>query len=157
DLLARQGQQTPFDQLRLDANVGENPNLHYISGTGAHDIIRISKGAGNTANVTVSAFDDNKYKKPITVPGTGFLLIPATTTYSYTVPLDRPLLVQAGLGDDEIVLSGDLDTQVSVDGGDGTDSIRVDDSADLAAFSYTVTNAAVTRNTGFALTYSNAE
>src|SRR5438477_9116 len=70
DLEARQGQRTPFDQLRVDPNVGENPNLHYISGTGAHDIINVLKVDGNRAIVTVEAFDDSKYKKPIRVPGT---------------------------------------------------------------------------------------
>ncbi len=156
DLLARRGQQTPFDQLRVDPNVGQRRNQHYISGTGANDIIRITKGAGSTADVTVSAFNDTKYKKPIIVPGSFFIPI---TIYSYTVNLDRPLLIQAGLGDDQIILDGDLDRQITVDGGEGTDtdSVIVDDGSDFATFRYTVTNSTVTRNTGFELTYHNID
>src|SRR5262249_52917678 len=70
DLEARQGQQPPFDQLRVDPNIGENPALHYISGTGAHDIITITKGARNTATVSVQAFRDSGHNLPIIVPGT---------------------------------------------------------------------------------------
>ena len=33
--------------------------------------VRITKGAGNTANVTVSAFNNKNHTSPIPVPGTG--------------------------------------------------------------------------------------
>ena len=119
DLEARQGQQTPFDQLRVDINVGENPNLQYISGTGANDIITITRGAGNTANVTVQAFAETTYTTAINVPGTN------KTTYTYTVNLDRRLLIQGGLGDDRIVIDGDLGTTVTISGMQGTDHLVV--------------------------------
>jgi hypothetical protein len=141
DLAARQGQRTPFDQLRVDPNVGENPNLHYISGTGAFDIITITRGADNTANVSVEAFTNDSYNAFILVPGTNL------STYTYTVNLDRPLLIQAGLGDDRIIIDGALSAQVSVDGMGGNDELIINDQATFATFAmdYNVTAGQVTR------------
>jgi hypothetical protein len=104
----------------LSSTVGVNPNLAYVTGTGANDIITITKGAGAIANVSVQAFTDNTYRTAIKVPGTN------TTTYSYTVPLDKKmLLVYGGAGDDRIVLGGDLGVRVMVDGMLGNDTLRV--------------------------------
>lgn len=141
DLEALRGQSTPFDQLRVDPSVGENPNLHYISGTGAHDIITITRGSGDTANVTVQAFTDNTYTTAIIVPGT------SGTIYSYTVDLDRRLLVQDGLGDDRIIIDGALNVRVDVDGMDGNDEVIINDQATFAtmATAYTVTATEVSR------------
>ncbi|HET6574233.1 MAG TPA: hypothetical protein VFG68_11555, partial [Fimbriiglobus sp.] len=119
DLAARNGQVTLYDQLRLDANVGPNPNYSFVSGTGAHDIITITRNGPN-ADVTVQAFGDAAYTAPITVPGE------ADTTYSYSIPLTKTILVFAGGSDDRIVIEGDLGVDVEIDGMLGTDTLVVD-------------------------------
>jgi hypothetical protein len=174
DLEARDGQKTPFDQLRADPNVGENPNLHYISGTGANDIINIT-GTGNTATVSVKAFDDAAYTTPITVPGT------SSTVYTYVVNLDRTLLVQSGLGNDSIYIRGNFNNHlINIEAGSGNDTIYVgngdisglpsvsvggtgryniiiNDGSSHVAHDYTVTSVAVTRDApNWALTYNSS-
>ncbi|MEQ1859298.1 MAG: FG-GAP-like repeat-containing protein [Chthoniobacteraceae bacterium] len=116
DLAARNGQVTLFDQMRLDANVGANPDFSFVSGTGAHDIITITK-SGTFANVSVQAFGDAAYSQPITVPGVG------GTTYSYSFPLTNSILIYAGGSNDRIVLDGDLGVNIQIDGMLGNDSI----------------------------------
>jgi len=128
--LAARGMLTPFDQLRIDPNVGENPNLHYISGTGAHDLITISRGFGNTAVVNVRAFTDNTYSTAIIVPGTN------VTQFSYSFSLDRRILIQAGLGDDQITIDSGLNVPIDVDGMGGNDLILVAADANFVLANY---------------------
>jgi len=128
--LAARGMLTPFDQLRIDANVGENPNLHYISGTGAHDLITVSRGFGNTAVVSVRAFTDNTYSSAIIVPGTN------VTEYSYTFSLDRRILIQAGLGDDQITIDSGLNVPIDLDGMGGRDLILLAADANFVLANY---------------------
>lgn len=106
---------TPFDQLRVDPNVGENPALHFISGTAAHDIITISENnlANSGLTVTVRAFSDAAHTTAITVPGT------TGTTYTYHIAPDRALLIEAGPGDDVINL--ETGGTVTIRGGSGND------------------------------------
>ncbi|GIW98626.1 MAG: hypothetical protein KatS3mg111_1959 [Pirellulaceae bacterium] len=119
DLAARNGQTTIYDQLAADPNVGPNPNFTFITGTGAHDIITISRN-GAVADVTIEAFGDAAYTSAITVPGEG------DNVYSYSIPLTRPILVYAGGSDDRVVIKGDLGVDVEIDGMLGTDSLVVD-------------------------------
>jgi len=104
-LAARTGDSTLYDQLRTDANVGVNPNLSFVSGTGAHDIITITK-SGAIANVVVQAFGDAAYSVPITVPGLG------GTTYSYTIPLTQTILIYGGGSNDRFIIDGNLGVNI---------------------------------------------
>ncbi len=119
DLAARNGQVTLHDQLRLDANVLANPDFTFVSGTGAHDIITITKNGAN-ADVTVQAFADAAYSSPITVPGE------ADSTYSYSIPLTETILIHAGGSNDSIIVDGDLGVDIRLDGMLGTDMLTVD-------------------------------
>jgi hypothetical protein len=119
DLAARNGQVTLYDQLRLDANVLPNPNFSFISGTGAHDIITITKNGANV-DVSVEAFADSAYTMPITVPSIG------GTVYSYSFALSNSILVYAGGSDDRIVIDGDLGVDVQIDAMLGIDVLIVD-------------------------------
>lgn len=119
DLAARTGDSTLHDQARTDANVGGNPNFNFVSGTGAHDIITIRRNGAN-ADVTVSAFADPGYTLPITVPDVG------GTTYSYSIPLNQSILVQAGGSNDRIFIDGDLGVDLTIDGMRGIDTLVVD-------------------------------
>src|SRR5262249_41644438 len=118
DLEARAGTQTPYDQLANDANIGPSPNFDFVSGTGAHDIISITKSGAN-ASVSVTAYADAAHTTPIPVPGVG------GNTYTYSFPLSKPILVFAGDSDDIINVDGNLGENVTIDGMLGTDSLHV--------------------------------
>src|SRR5262245_27464604 len=117
-LAARNGWSTLYDQLRADPNVGANPNYSFVSGTGAHDIITITR-IGANASVTIQAFADAARTVPITVPGAGGPI------YSYSIPLNKTILIYAGGSDDQIVINGDLGVNVEIDGMLGTDTLVV--------------------------------
>lgn len=119
DLAARNGQVTLFDQARFDPDVLANPNYTFVSGTGAHDIITITRNGAN-ADVTVQAFGDAAMTSPITVPGE------ADSTYSYSIPLSKSILVFAGGSNDQIVVDANLGVDVRVDGMLGTDTLIVE-------------------------------
>lgn len=119
DLAARNGQTNTYDQMRFDPGIEANPNYTFVSGTGAHDIITITRNGAN-ADVTVQAFGDAAYTSAITVPGE------ADTTYSYSVPLTKTILVYAGGSNDQIIVDSNLGVDVLVDGMLGTDTLIVD-------------------------------
>ena len=119
DLQARGGSnKTPFDQLANDPNVGPSPLYTFVSGTGANDIITITK-SGATATVTVQAFGNTAYTTPITVPGLG------GTTYTYTIPLTKTILIYGGESNDRFVIDGNLGVNVVIDAMLGVDTLRV--------------------------------
>lgn len=119
DLEARTGDFTPWDQLATDPNVGPNPSYSFVSGTGAHDIVELTRTPGNIA-VTVTAYADAAYTTPIVVPGAG------GTSWTYTIPLGTNILLYGGVSDDTIRISGDLGVNVVIDGMIGTDRVIVD-------------------------------
>lgn len=118
DLAPRSGDVTNYDQLRTDANVQANPNFTFVSGTGAHDIITITKNGAN-ADVTIQAFADPNYATSIMVPGE------ADSIYSYSIPLTTTILIYAGGSNDRIIIDGDLGVNVQIDGMLGTDTLIV--------------------------------
>ncbi|MFM8475698.1 MAG: beta strand repeat-containing protein, partial [Planctomycetaceae bacterium] len=126
DLEARTGDLTPWDQLRTDPFVGPNPSYTFISGTGAHDVIEITR-SGATADVRVTAYADAARTVPIIVPFVG------GNTWSYTISLTQPILVFAGASNDLIRINGDLGVPVEVDGMIGIDEVVIDTVSGLAA------------------------
>lgn len=108
-------------QLLTDGEVGPG-GTEYVTGTGAHDIITITRGVEGEGVVAVQAFTSPAYTpgSAIPVPGGG-----GTTTYTYTIDLSKPLTIDAGAGDDRIVLAADLGTAITVRGMQGTDSLVV--------------------------------
>jgi hypothetical protein len=68
---------TPFDQLATDPEVGANPALEYITGTGANNVITIGPDLSDPTKAVVSVeayFDADSsfnFSNPITVPGSG--------------------------------------------------------------------------------------
>jgi hypothetical protein len=115
--------QGPYVQLQLDPNVGANPAFHYVTGTGANDIITITKTGANAATVKVQPFNNNTYTSTLIVPGG------KATSFSYTIPLDKPIQVYGGPSDDRFVIDNDLGTTVTFFGMAGTDSLVVTDAA----------------------------
>ncbi|MEZ6093812.1 MAG: zinc-dependent metalloprotease family protein [Pirellulaceae bacterium] len=112
------GMFTPYDQLASDPNIGPSV-FEYVTGTGANDIITISR-AGLLGVVSVQAFNDTAYTSPITVPGT------AVSTFTYFIDLTKPLLVEGGQGNDRFVIDGNLNTGLIIRGMQGTDDIWID-------------------------------
>jgi Ca2+-binding RTX toxin-like protein len=110
---------TPYDHLAADPEVGAS-GMVYVTGSGAHDIITVTKTGPTTGTVLVQPFSDTAYSSPIILPGG------AATSFSYLVDLSQPLLIDGGGGNDRIVLDGDLGTTVTVRGGIGVDSLVVD-------------------------------
>jgi Metallo-peptidase family M12/RTX calcium-binding nonapeptide repeat (4 copies) len=102
------------------ADIGPS-GVEYVTGTGANDVITITRNSATQATVTVQAFDNSDFTDPITVPGPG----PATTTYSYTIDPTRPILVEAGAGNDRIVLDATLGSSITVHGMSGDDQLVV--------------------------------
>ncbi|MFM7148240.1 MAG: hypothetical protein ACKO23_00190, partial [Gemmataceae bacterium] len=114
------GQNTVYDQMAFDPEIGANRNFNYVTGTGSPDIITITKLSDTEAQVSVEAFRDNRYSQAITVPKLG------GTAYTYTIPLNKPIRLDAGPGNDRIVLDGDLGTSFQIYGMQGTDELWID-------------------------------
>lgn len=93
----------------------------YITGTGAHDIITITRQSDTVAMVAVQAFSNSTYTTPIAVPGSG-----GGTTYSYTVPLGAAgLLVDGGFNNDRIIIDATIGVPVTVRGMGSVDQLWV--------------------------------
>ena len=120
DVLSAFSASTPYDQMRVDPNI-EPSNMEYVTGTGQNDIITITKTGATTGSVSVQAFSDAAYATAISVPGTAG----ASTTFSYTIDLTKPLLIDAGARDDRIVLDADLGTTITLRGMHGNDDVVV--------------------------------
>jgi hypothetical protein len=118
DLAARAGQVTLYNQMRFDPNIGRNANFNFVSGTGAFDRITMLRNGANV-DVTIEAFADAARTLPIRVPGE------ADNIYSYSMPRDRSILIYAGDSDDEIIVNGDLECDIEIDGMLGIDSLTL--------------------------------
>src|SRR5262249_2452253 len=112
-----------YDRLSDPNLLGpEATGLAYVTGTGAHDIITLTDAGGGMADVTIEAFRDSAHTDPIDVPGQ-----PAgTTVFSYTIDTTNGVLIEAGDGDDQIVIDGNLAAGITVHGMAGTDTLVVD-------------------------------
>lgn len=112
-----------FGRFQNDTQIGLNTDIHYVTGTGAHDIITLSKISSDTIRVSISPFSDSSYTSALSVPGED----PDIFTYTYDlVGLDRTLLIDAGASDDRITIEGDLGVSVRVRGMDGTDTLWIE-------------------------------
>src|SRR5207253_2409755 len=134
-----------YDQLVFDPDIGpvdnngdQVPDLAYVTGTGAHDVIFLFDGGkdekGRTqVQVNVQPFRDAKHTQPIDINGDGVINVADELHCTITVGLKKtegldgtegPIRIDAGLGSDEIRIDKDISLPVIVYGGDGDDSIR---------------------------------
>ena len=124
---------TPYDNLAQDPNIGPS-GIEYVTGTGAHDIITITRTGATTAHVTLQAFSDAARTNAIDFPGgTG-------TTYEYDINTDRPLTIDAGGSNDRIVIDADLGNTITLRGMHGTDELVVNGKGAANAVYTTGTN-----------------
>jgi hypothetical protein len=124
-----------YDELALDPDIGPNPDIAYVTGTGAFDQIFITKLNATQAKVTVKAYTDNTYTNLITTTEDGQPLI---GTYTYTINLSKlvipgraddgnpfSILVEGCTSDDQIFLDPTLGVNVIVEGGPDVNTLFV--------------------------------
>ena len=96
-----------------DENRNGIPDLAYISGTGGHDTITVTRGAGNTANVVVAAYDDAARTNLI-------------GTENYVIDLDADaegeILIDGGTNSDFISIEAGIDASFRIRGGTGREA-----------------------------------
>jgi hypothetical protein len=106
----------------------------YVTGTGANDVIIINSNptAPSTATVTVQPCQDAARTISLGVP------------FTYTVDLGRGLVVETGVGNDQVVIDARIKTNVDIqeEGANGT--IEVDAHGILQAAQYLPSSALVT-------------
>jgi len=96
-----------------DANGNGRPDLAYVTGTGAHDIITLTSGAAGVVNVQVQAFSDAAHTALI-------------ATESYTINLATEadaILIDGGINRDDIIIDGRINRTIRVRGGIGLDGV----------------------------------
>jgi hypothetical protein len=108
--------ENPFLQLANDADIGPAPNgPAYVTGTGAHDRITLTRQDATHATVTVQAFRLATYLAADQIGN----------TFTYTIDTSHGVLVEAGFGDDRIEVDARLATNVRVRGMAGNDQLVV--------------------------------
>ncbi len=113
-----------YDELVNDSDVGANPDVAYVSGTGAFDQITITKINATQARVLVNAFTDDTYTT-LATDATGVI-----ASYSYIINLSKILtpgrlddgqpfriVVDGTTNDDQIYLDPTLGVNVEIHGG----------------------------------------
>lgn len=103
-----------YEQLVNDADIGRaDSGVEFVTGTGVNDRITITRTAPGRASVLVQAFSSAAFNTS------------TVYSYSYDISTTNGVLVDAGLRDDQIILVGDLGTQVTVRGGAGSDTLEL--------------------------------
>lgn len=92
----------------------------YVTGSGANDLIRITRTGPDSALVTVVPYRNSQLTNLADIPGTNSI------SYTYSIPLAGGILIDGGLGDDQFVLGADLATEVTVRGMGGIDKLVID-------------------------------
>ncbi|WP_339727713.1 hypothetical protein [uncultured Gimesia sp.] len=120
-----------YDLLATDSDIGlrdddsdGTPNLAYVTGTGGHDQITLTDAGLGNVSVTINAYSD---AARTTLIGTD----------SYTIDLssdtEGEILIDAGIGDDEIIIDASIEASFRVRGNIGDDTLIIDVSDGLAA------------------------
>jgi hypothetical protein len=108
--------ENPYDVLANDADIGPRAGAPaYVTGTGADDLITLTRLDATHATVTVQPFRRSTYA-PADQIGAAF---------SYTVPTGNGIRVEGGFGDDRVVVDGTLACYVDVAGMAGNDQLVV--------------------------------
>ncbi|MEX0642871.1 MAG: hypothetical protein WD468_09235 [Pirellulales bacterium] len=102
----------------------------FVSGTGAHDRITVTRLNATQATVTVQAFR-SPFGSPITVPGQ------AGSVFSYTINTTNGILVEGGFGTDQITIDATINSVITVRGMAGTADQLIVAGGGLASGTYT--------------------
>lgn len=105
-----------YEVLRDDADIGLRdsdrdavPDLAYVTGTGAHDIITLTDLGTGSVQVNVQAFSDNARTS---------LIRSDTYTIDLLGDTEGVILIDGGVGDDLIQVDARIDAQIRVRGGE---------------------------------------
>ncbi|GAB4142184.1 MAG: hypothetical protein Tsb009_12330 [Planctomycetaceae bacterium] len=98
------------------------PDLAYVTGTGAHDVITLTNNGGGMVGVQVQAFSNSNH--------TGLI---GTETYTINLATDTEgtILIDAGTNNDIINIDGSIAAMIRVRGGEGVEGIAVGPENDL--------------------------
>ena len=105
---------SPYLQLANDPNVGTKPGAPaYVTGTGAWDKITLTSGGGTTVNVSVGAYRDSGFVGEI------------GSDYTYTIDDSNGILIETGIGDDQVTINANINANITVHGMKGNDQLIV--------------------------------
>jgi Ca2+-binding RTX toxin-like protein len=106
------GTQNNYETLVNDANIGARAGFAYVTGTGAHDRITITKLSSTQATVLVEAFSEAAYTN----------LLASDT---YTIDTTGSITVDGSTNDDLIIYDATIGRNVTVRGIDDADTLQV--------------------------------
>ncbi|MFP6764611.1 MAG: calcium-binding protein, partial [Planctomycetaceae bacterium] len=99
---------------RRDTDRDSIPDIAYVTGTGAHDIITLTSGGMDTVDVQVDAYDDAAH--------TGLI-----RSHSYTIDLtsdtEGEIRIDGSINDDDIIIDADIAASFNVLGHLGNDRV----------------------------------
>ena len=115
------GSYNNFDRFAADPNIGLADsdsdglaNFAYVTGTGGHDRITITRASASQAVVLVEAFR-----------AAGKTPADFIRSETYSIDTRNGILVDASVNDDEIIIDADIGRDVRVRGGIDSDTLRV--------------------------------
>ncbi len=101
-----------YSILTAAVGAGTAPNRTYVSGTGLHDRITITPNGPFKANVSVEAFRD-------------FAFTQLERSHSYVISAGQDVIIEAGVGNDLLIIDGGIDARFHFRGGADIDGVLI--------------------------------
>lgn len=127
-----------YQQLVNDPDVGANPDVAYVSGTGGFDQIFIKKISATQAQVTVNAYTDATYSTLLGDAAAANSNFGLPSTYTYTINLAKiitpgrvndslpfKIIVDGTTSEDQVFLDPTLGATVQVHGGADVKTLNI--------------------------------
>ncbi len=92
----------------------------YVTGTGAHDLITITRLTDTTASVSVTAYRNPNFTGVIDIPGV------AANSFTYTINTEGGLIIDTGGGNDRVQIDARIGGTIKVRGMSGTDQLIIE-------------------------------
>jgi len=125
-------------QLTSDSDIGPNPDIAYVTGTGGFDQIYITKLNATQAKVTVTAYTDNTYTTTISDAAAALGDPGVISSYTYNINLTKivtpgrkddgqpfKIVVDGTTNADQIYLDPTLGVEVEVHGGADVKTLNI--------------------------------
>jgi len=127
-----------YTQLINDPDIGPNPDVAYVTGTGGFDQIFITRMNSTQAQVTVNAYTDATYSTSISAAAAADGNNGVVSSYSYTINLAKivtpgrasdtqpfKIIVDGTTSEDQIYLDPTLGVEVQVHGGADVKTLNI--------------------------------
>jgi hypothetical protein len=127
-----------YTQLINDPDIGPNPDVAYVTGTGGFDQIFITRMNSTQAQVTVNAYTDATYSTSISAAAAADGNSGVVSSYSYTINLAKivtpgrasdnqpfKIIVDGTTSEDQIYLDPTLGVEVQVHGGADVKTLNI--------------------------------